>query len=376
MDKIKILQTGDLHFDTPFKDLNKELSLISKEELLEVFIKIIDTCIFENIQVLLLTGDIFDNLTVDKKTLIFIKNQLERIIDIKVFISPGNHDPYNETSFYRLIDWPSNVYIFKNGIESHVIEDLNLIVWGAAFNEKYIRKSILKNINIDERYINIMTIHGDISNTDDGNDYNPMTLKDIGDSNLDYIAIGHRHTFSEIKKERNTFYAYAGCPQGRGFDELGDKGIIIGEISKNFADLKFRKMSKRNYYHIEIDISGSLGYEEIKNKILSQIKKEDRENNFYKIDLKGEIESYLNINEKVILEKIKDDFYFVKLKDKTEVKLDLDKILKDYSIKGVYARKILEKQKEQEEDEEIIKMALKLGIQSLSDGEVKLNDYI
>jgi len=376
MDKIKILQTGDLHFDTPFKDLNKELSLISKEELLEVFIKIIDTCIFENIQVLLLTGDIFDNLTVDKKTLIFIKNQLERIIDIKVFISPGNHDPYNETSFYRLIDWPSNVYIFKNGIESHVIEDLNLIVWGAAFNEKYIRKSILKNINIDERYINIMTIHGDISNTDDGNDYNPMTLKDIGDSNLDYIAIGHRHTFSEIKKEKNTFYAYAGCPQGRGFDELGDKGIIIGEISKNFADLEFRKISKRNYYHIEIDISGSLGYEEIKNKILSQIKKEDRENNFYKIDLKGEIESYLNINEKVILEKIKDDFYFVKLKDKTEVKLDLDKILKDYSIKGVYARKILEKQKEQEEDEEIIKMALKLGIQSLSDGEVKLNDYI
>lgn len=376
MEKIKILQTGDLHFDTPFKDLSKSLSLISKEELLEVFTKIIDICIFEDVKVLLLTGDIFDNLTVDKKTLIFLKSQLERINNIKVFISPGNHDPYNDTSFYRLIDWPSNVYIFKSEIENYLIEELNLVVWGAAFNEKYIKKSILKDINIIENYINIMTIHGDISNVDGGNDYNPMTLRDIENSNLDYIGIGHRHSFSGIKKEKNTFYAYAGCPQGRGFDELGDKGVIIGEVSKGYVDLDFRKTSKRNYYHVEVDITGTLGYEEIKNKVLSEIKKEDRENNFYKIDLKGEIESYLNINEKIILEKLKDEFYFLKLKDKTEVKLDLDKILKDYSIKGVYARKLLEKQTQKEEDEEIIKMALKLGIQSLSDGEIKLNDYI
>lgn len=376
MEKIKILQTGDLHFDTPFKDLSKGLSLISKEELLEVFTKIIDICIFEDIKVLLLTGDIFDNLTVDKKTLIFLKNQLDRINTIKVFISPGNHDPYNETSFYRLIDWPSNVYIFKGGIESYLIEDLNLVVWGAAFNDKYIRRSILKNINIIDKYINIMTIHGDISNVDDGNDYNPMTLEDIGNSKLDYIGIGHRHSFSEIKKENKTFYAYAGCPQGRGFDELGDKGVIIGEVTKGHVDLEFRKTSKRNYYHVEVDISGALGYEDIRSKVLSIIKEEDRKNNFYKIDLKGEIESYLNINEKVILEKLKDEFYFLKIKDKTEVKLDLDKILKDYSIKGVYARKLLEKQNEEKEDMEIIKMALKLGIQSLSEGEIKLNDYI
>lgn len=376
MEKIKILQTGDLHFDTPFKDLSKELSLISKEELLEVFTKIIDICIFEDIKVLLLTGDIFDNLTVDKKTLIFLKNQLDRINTIKVFISPGNHDPYNETSFYRLIDWPSNVYIFKGGIESYLIEDLNLVVWGAAFNDKYIRKSILKNINVIDKYINIMTIHGDISNVDDGNDYNPMTLEDIGNSKLDYIGIGHRHSFSEIRKENKTFYAYAGCPQGRGFDELGDKGVIIGEVTKGHVDLEFRKTSKRNYYHVEVDISGALGYEDIRSKVLSIIKEEDRKNNFYKIDLKGEIESYLNINEKVILEKLKDEFYFLKIKDKTEVKLDLDKILKDYSIKGVYARKLLEKQKVEKEDIEIIKMALKLGIQSLSEGEIKLNDYI
>ncbi|MBE6053270.1 MAG: DNA repair exonuclease, partial [Clostridium sartagoforme] len=307
--------------------------------------------------------------------LIFIKNQIERISNIRVFISPGNHDPYNEKSFYKMIDWPNNVYIFKGSMESVTIESLNTVVWGAAFNEHHIRKSILKDVKIKENYINIMTIHGDISNTDEGNEYNPITLMDIAKSKLDYIAIGHRHNFSEILREENTYYAYAGCPQGRGFDELGDKGIILGEVTKGAVDLKFLKTSKRNYYVEEIDISNSVSYDEVRMKILAAIKEEDRKNNLYKIILKGEIESYINLREEVILEKIKGDFYFVKVIDKTEVKLDFDKISKDYSIKGVYARKLLEKINEEDSDKEILQMALKLGIQSLSHEEVNLNDY-
>lgn len=375
MKKIKILQAGDLHFDTPFKDLNKNIALISKEELLEVFSKIIDMSMENSVDILLLTGDIFDNLTVNKKTLIFIKNQLERISNIKVFISPGNHDPYNEKSFYKMINWPENVYIFKGNLESIVIEDLKTVVFGAAFNEHHIRKSMIKDITVKRDYINIMTIHGDISNTDEGNDYNPITLKDIGNSGLDYIAIGHRHNFSGILRENNTYYSYAGCPQGRGFDELDDKGIIIGEIAKGAVDLRFQRTSKRNYYVKEIDISNSVSYEEVRIKIISSINEEDRKNNLYKIILKGEIESYINLKEEVILDKIKDDFYFVKVIDKTEVKLDFDKISKDYSIKGVYAKKLLEKMEEEDCNKEVLKMALKLGIQCLSYEEVNLNDY-
>lgn len=375
MKKVKILQAGDLHFDTPFKDLNKNIALISKEELLEVFSKIIDMAMENSVDILLLTGDIFDNLTVNKKTLLFIKNQLERINNIRVFISPGNHDPYNEKSFYKMINWPDNVYIFKGSLEYVVIEELKTVVFGAAFNEHHIRKSMIKDIKAKEDYINIMTIHGDISNIDEGNDYNPITLNDIGRSGLDYIAIGHRHNFSGILRENNTYYAYAGCPQGRGFDELDNKGIIIGEIAKGAVDLKFVRTSKRNYYVKEIDISNSVSYEEVKFKIISSINEEDRKNNLYKIILKGEVESYINLKEEVILDKIKDDFYFVKVIDKTEVKLDFDEISKDYSIKGVYAKKLLEKMEDEDANQELLKMALKLGIQCLSYEEVNLNDY-
>lgn len=372
MNKVKILQAGDLHFDTPFKDLSRNIALISKEELLEVFSKIINICIEDSVDILLLTGDIFDNLTVDKKTLVFITSELERIWNIRVFIAPGNHDPYNEKSFYKMIEWPDNVHIFKGAMESVTLEDLGVVIWGAAFTSNHINKSIIKNIYINNKYINIMTIHGDISNNEGGNDYNPITLKDIESSNMDYIAIGHRHNYSGILRERNTCYAYAGCPQGRGFDELGDKGIIIGEVFKGAVNLKFLKTSKRNYYVIDVDISNLVSYEEIKDKIVSSIEETERKNNLYKIILRGEIDSYIKLNEEIILEKIKEYFYFVKIVDKTGVKLDFDKISKDYSIKGVFAKKLLE---ENELDDEIIKMALKIGIQCLSNEEVNLNDY-
>lgn len=375
MKKVKILQAGDLHFDTPFKDLNKNIALISKEELLEVFSKIISMCIENSVDILLLTGDIFDNLTVNKKTLVFIKNQLERIINIKVFISPGNHDPYYEKSFYKMIEWPKNVHIFKSSVESVVLQELETIVWGAGFNTHHVKKSMLKNISINEKYINIMVIHGDVSNSDEGNDYNPITLRDIEASRLDYIAIGHRHNYSGILRQKDTCYAYAGCPQGRGFDELGDKGIIVGEVSKGAVDLRFIRTSKRNYYVVDVDISNSVSYEEIKDRVINSINEGERKNNLYKIILKGEIESYINLNEDIVFEKIKDYFYFVKVIDNTDVKLDFDKISKDYSIKGVYARKLLDKMEDDDYDDEVIKLALKIGIQCLSHEEVNLNDY-
>ena len=374
MKRVKILQAGDLHFDTPFKDLNKKVSLISKEELLEVFSRIIELALINSVDILLLTGDIFDNLTVDKKTLFFIKSQIERIRDIRVFISPGNHDPYNEKSFYKIIEWPENVYVFKDKLESVKIEELKTVVWGVAFTSNYIRKSLLKNIRVEEEYINIMTMHGELSNSDEGNEYNPITKEDIGKSGLNYIAIGHRHNFSGIQKSNNTYYSYAGCPQGRGFDEIGDKGVILGDVSKETVNLQFIRTSKRNYYIKDIDITNTNSYEEIKNIILKEINEEERNLNFYKIILKGEVESYFNINEEVVLEKVKDYFYFIKIIDSTKIKIDIDKIAKDYSIRGVYARKLLEKSKE-DISEEIIELALKMGVQALSKEEVKLNDY-
>ena len=49
MKKVKILHCADIHLDSPFKELNKTISLKSKEELLETFKKVIDLVLLEEI---------------------------------------------------------------------------------------------------------------------------------------------------------------------------------------------------------------------------------------------------------------------------------------------------------------------------------------
>lgn len=377
MRRVKIVHTADLHFDTPFNEVDEKQRLINKEELKEVFKNIINFCKEKHVDILLLAGDIFDNLTLSRETIYFIENVFNDIKETRVFISPGNHDPYDNNSFYKLIKWPENVHIFKGSLEKVYIEELKTNVWGAAFNGKYVRKSILKGFSQNDEEINIMVIHGELSSSEEGNEYNPITLKNIRESGMDYIALGHRHNFSGVLKEGSTFYSYSGCPQGRGFDETGDKGIVYGYVAKGFAELSFIKTCKRNYEEVYVDISNLFGYEEIREKILESIKEEDRKNNLYKIILKGEVSEKFHIEEKIVKSKLLNDFYFCKVIDKTSIALDIKELSKGYSVKSIFVRKLVKKLKEAktEEEREVIKMALKMGISSLSEDEVNIDDY-
>ncbi|MDU5260869.1 MAG: DNA repair exonuclease [Clostridium celatum] len=376
MNKVKVLHCADLHFDTPFKELSKEVSDTSKNELLEVFKNIIDLAIDENIEVLLIAGDVFDNLTVNKNTLFFISDQIRRIKSIKVFISPGNHDPYNEKSFYSMINWPENVYIFKGDMEFKEVKELNLIVWGAGFRNNYENKTLLRRINIDNDKINIMLLHGEITSSNSKNEYNPIYINDIYNSNIDYIALGHRHKFSGILKEGMTTYAYSGCPQGRGFDEEGEKGVIIGEVYKGGTNLEFFPVYKRKYVTKEIDITDTNNYDEVVFKVLSDLSDEEIHKNFYKIILKGELKEHFKLKENLLIDKLKNKFYYFKIINDTSIEVNLEELSKDYSIKGKFIAKIIEKLKEaSDDDKEILKLALKIGIQCLSEDEVNLNDY-
>ena len=376
MKKIKVLHTADIHFDTPFSGMTPKEALKSKEELKQVFEKITKMTLDKKIDILLIAGDIFDNLSVNKTTLYFIKNCFEGIREVKVFISPGNHDPVNERSFYNMVDWPNNVHIFTDRMESVFLEELNTIVWGIGFNTSHINKSLLKDVKRIEGYNNIMVIHGELANSKEGNEYNPITVEDIANSNMDYIALGHRHKFSGVKKIENTYYSYSGCPQGRGFDELDDKGVVLLEIKDGFLESQFIRTSIRNYYEKEINIDGCFGYSEVKNKIINEIPSHDRKNNFYKIVLIGEVCEEFTLNEEFLQEYLKDEFYFIKIIDKSEIKLDINELVKGYSLKSIFAKYIYERLQnaETEEEREVIALALKIGLQSISGEEVKINE--
>ena len=52
-----------------------------------------------------------------------------------------------------------------------------------------------------------------------------------------------------------TTFAYPGCPEGRGFDELGEKGFLFGEVGPDGADMAFVPFARRHYQILRADVT-------------------------------------------------------------------------------------------------------------------------
>ena len=116
---MKFIHTADMHFDTQFDTLAGagNMSEIRRLEQRKIMKKIIDYCRDNSIQLLLISGDLYEHKFIRKSSINYINDLFKQIPDTKIFISPGNHDPYLQNSFYNTYKWSENVYIFKDEIE-------------------------------------------------------------------------------------------------------------------------------------------------------------------------------------------------------------------------------------------------------------------
>lgn len=369
MNKIKILQFSDMHFDTPFSGLSKVEREIRREELRETFESIISLVKKSEINIILIPGDLFDNARVSKNTLALIIEKLGEVPAIKVFIAPGNHDPYNEKSYYGMVKWPKNVYIFKGEMEEVIIKDLNLRIYGAAFEKEHIKDSLLSGFKAKkDELINIMVIHGDLLSNVTTSIYNPIFEDDIANSQLDYIALGHQHSV-KFGKCGDVFYGYSGIPEGRGFNETGEKGVLIVEASKEGCMGNFINICKRRYLAFEINVDDINGYQGIVDKILNEISFDIRKRDIIRIVLKGSILNDFYLNIEVLKIKIREEFHYVEIIDETVVQS-----LKNYhenSLKENIIKSLEEKiNNSSAEEKEIYNLALKLSLRAICGEEV------
>ena len=99
-----------------------------------------------------------------------------------------------------------------------------------------------------------MCLHGDMGAAESA--YGPITREQAAASGLAYLALGHIHQYSGLNRAGNTPWAYPGCPEGRGFDELEDKGMLAGTVEKEGAQLRFVPLCRRRYHIISVDVTG------------------------------------------------------------------------------------------------------------------------
>ena len=236
---MKFVHIADMHFDMPFTVLsNNDLSLGNERRMEQrlVFKEIINYIKENSIELLFIAGDLYEHEYVNKATIEYINNLFKEIQSTQIFITPGNHDPILQNSYYNTFEWNENVHIFTNEIGFYEYE--NIDIYGYGFNDFYLRENILEKVNIkNKEKINILITHGSLEGgTEEDREYNPLSKKELEMLNFDYIALGHIHK-SNYSKQTNQKAIYPGSLISLGFDELGKHGMIVGDIENNKLDL-------------------------------------------------------------------------------------------------------------------------------------------
>lgn len=344
---VKIIHAADLHLDSAFTALGDEQAAFRRAHQRELVQKIIEIGNEEQVDLILLSGDLFDGKNSYFETVQILSEAFAKS-RAQIFISPGNHDPYNSASPYLSAHFSENVHLFtKENVEK--VEFANYNVYGAAFTSMSCEKSLMEGFVAEEGKINIMVLHGEVTSSASKN--NPISREQIEKSNLDYLALGHVHSHKGVERAGKTFYAYPGTPEGRGFDECGDKGILIGTVSESGVNLEFRKISPYTYEERYIDI-----------KELDKSVPEEARCEVCRMILTGSAE---NVDIDEIESKYKNRFYKLSVIDRTCVPYDVWAALNEDSVKGMFLRKL----KESGADEEVINLAAEYGISAIENRE-------
>lgn len=356
---MKFVHIADMHFDVPFTSLNTkgDLGDIRRIEQRKIFKKIIDYIKDNNVDYFFISGDLYEHEYIKKSTIDYINNCFKEIPDTKIFISPGNHDPYVVNSYYDSYDFSNNVYIFKGDIEKIKLDNIN--IYGMAFTSFYMNGIDLDTVGkLDNDNPNIFIVHCDLNGSRDENGFsynniNEIKLKSLG---FDYVAMGHIHKTNFDQNSMNKII-YPGSTIAMGFDELGSHGMIVGEIaSKGEISLEFVKLDEREFIVKDLNVEGFNSQEEL---ILNIQELDLNKNNLYKINLVGK--RNFEIDSARIL-KLLNKENIIKVKDFTKINYNLEKLSKENNLRGFFVKEALKKLNSGEATEEEIEKAIEIGL--------------
>ena len=343
---MKILHTADWHLGAPLHGHGEEL----RQALAAVPGEILEVLRQEKCDLVLLAGDVFDGAyTLHTYQAVY---QTLKDMAVPVFITPGNHDFCAPDSPWNKELWPENVHIFRSQqVESVALESLDCRIYGAGFGAMDCAAQLNGFVaNCPEKYA-IGIFHGDT--TQANSPYNPITKAQVLSSNLDYLALGHIHKADSFTAGK-ILCAWPGCPMGRGYDETGEKGVLIVTVDDTVST-RFVPLDTPRFYDLEVDATASL------DDILPPVGNEDH----YRITFTGSSEPL----DLAAIAGSYSRFPNLLLRDKTTVPVDLWGSAGEDTLEGKYF-KLLQDSLENADEETQRKLRLAAEIsRKLLDGQ-------
>jgi DNA repair exonuclease SbcCD nuclease subunit len=271
---LRLLHTADVHLGARHADLGNQAAA-QRERQFAAFRATIDLALGEQVDALLIAGDLFDSNTQPRRSVERAVAELKRLTDaaIRVVIIPGTHDVYDRASVYRAYDLAAmaglahdsdRLVVLTPDRPEVVYSVLDLVVHGFVFATKRAPRSPLAAFSAaaDARARwHVGLVHGSLAipgKTDA--DEVVFTAAEIAASHLDYLALGHWHS-TQRGEAGTTTWAYSGAPEPVAVDQDRAGSVLLVALDERagvrHVTVEERRVGRTRFDRLDVD-AGSL----------------------------------------------------------------------------------------------------------------------
>ena len=260
--RIRFVHAADLHLDSPFTGLKAaapaDVANTLYHATFDAYENIINLCISEQVDALLVAGDVFDGADRSLRAQLKFVEGLKKLDTqgIRSFVCHGNHDPLD--GWQARLDYPPGCRRFGPEWEAvPVFEDPDrALIHGISYRKRDVTENLALRLgNVDPGPFSIGLVHGNVGNNPEHGAYAPCSLDDLAQSGVHYWALGHVHT-RQVLNEQGPTVVYPGNPQGRHPNETGARGVYLVEVDDGGnVGLDFRPMDTVRWARLDSDIA-------------------------------------------------------------------------------------------------------------------------
>ncbi|HHY01181.1 MAG TPA: DNA repair exonuclease, partial [Methanothermobacter sp.] len=230
MEMVKFLHTADWHLGIKYKQLGD-----NAQKARNIRLKTVEFLMHkaqeENVDFILISGDLFDSNQVDHSILNAVSRIFSKTAPTPIYLLPGNHDPLGKDSIFNDPVWEKldNLTIFT---QPEPYNHDNVTIYPCPLSQKKSQDDPTEWINAkDNPNISIGLAHGNLQVGFSDETNFPIDPERTTLSGLDYLALGEWHSFSPQPDTDGIIRTvYPGTPETTKFGEDNSGQAVIVEI--------------------------------------------------------------------------------------------------------------------------------------------------
>lgn len=335
---MKFIHCADIHLDSALStNFTRQTAENRRAELLKTFVDMVEYAAEHEVRAIIIAGDLFDTTHITKNTKDVVSGLIKKYEDIDFLYLSGNHD---EGSCIEELGTYDNLKVFGRD--------------GALF---YYDNAVITAMDtwpmdtLKSNNVNIVVGHCDMPD-----------MSRYAGKNINYLALGHIHKHIAGRIDARGEYCYCGCLEARGFDECGEQGFVLLDVSDTDVRSEFVEFGKRHAICVDVPVSfehNDKGLDTV--AVCDAIEKalvNASPNDMVKVRLTGELMPGETVNINYIREYFANRYFAFRAEDKTALIIDVDALGREMSLKGEFIRNVLASDETEDVKRDIIRCGL------------------